>query len=136
MARGVDLSALSRGERLVLAASGLLLLNAFIPWWFRVPTPGRTYWHNAGLTGWSALAVLVAFVTACAVLMRAARFPARGPADGLAYSGAGLVVVGALTADAARVGAAWIGLYLSLALGAGIVWAGMVRRAERRAGWI
>lgn len=136
MGRGVDLSSLSKGERGVLVSSALLFANAFIPWWFRIRTPVRTYWHNAGLTGWSAAAALVAFVTAGAVLVRAARFPGRGPADGLAYAVAGAFSVGALVLDAVRVGKAWIGLYVGIALGAALVLAGLVRRAERRAGWI
>lgn len=96
MARGLDFSSLTRAERLVLASGALLFADGFVPWWYRVATPERTYAYNAGLTGWSVLAVAAGAAAAIAVLARAAIWPEPAPRrDGLLYVALGTLAIAA-----------------------------------------
>lgn len=133
---GIDFSALSRGERSVLLTGGLLFLSGFVPWWFRVPVRTGPVGHDAGLTGLTTAAVTLGALAAVGVLIRAWRFPQRGPADGLAYAATGAVAAALLTAEIARDTPVSAGVYVGLVLSIGIVAAGIKRRAERKAGWI
>lgn len=136
MARGVDLSGLTRAERWTLATGGLLFANAFAPWWFRVETPGRTYFHNGGLTGWSLVAVAVAALAALVVLVRASRDPrVESRFEAPVTTACGGVAMAALLAEIARGEGAWIGLYVGLALASALAGSGVARALERRAGW-
>lgn len=132
---GVDFSALSRGERLVLAAGGLLFASGFVPWWFRVQTPSGVFRHTAD-TGISIAAVALGAAAAAGVVIRAWRFPQRGPADGIAYAVLGVAAAALLAAEIVRDSRAWIGVWVGLGLAAVLTYAGILRRAERRAGWI
>lgn len=133
---GIDFSALSRGERYVMLSGGLLFLSGFLPWWFRVRTPATTFWHGASLTGLSLSAVLLGAVAAIAVLVRAWRFPQRGPADGLAYAGMGALSATLLVVEIVRDTPTSTGVYVGLTFALTLVAAGIKRRAERKAGWI
>lgn len=132
----MDFSALSPAERWIAWSAGLLFLDGFVPWWYRIRTPGGTYVHNAGLTGFSVAAVLLGFAALGAVLIRAARFPERGPAEGVAYAGAGVGAAALLLTEAALTEGEWIGLWVALGLATLLAIGGVRRRAERRAGWI
>lgn len=136
MARGVDLSQLTRAERGALVSGGLLFLNAFAPWWFRVDTPGRTYFHNGGLTGWSLVASLAGLVAAVVVLARSARDPRiESPLEAPVCMAGGILALGALAVQVIQREGSWIGLYVAFFLSAALVAAGFARAQERRAGW-
>lgn len=137
MAEGVDFSPLTRGERTVLVGGGLLFVNALVPWWFRArDAGGRLHSYNAGLRGWTTAAALLGFAAAIAVVVRAWRYPQRGPADGLAYVGIGAAALAVLAIEISRGRAVWIGVWVGAAAAALIVYGGIRRRSERRAGWI
>lgn len=135
--RGIDLSSLTRSERLVLAAAVLGYANGFIPWWYRAATAAGTVRFNAGLTTWGVLSVVLFGLVAIAVLGRAAIWPSPAPrADGLLYVGLGAAIVAGLMLDAAEWAAEWLGLYAGLGLAVVVVVAGGMRVRDRRAGWV
>lgn len=136
MARGFDLSQLTRAERAALAAGGLLFLNAFVPWWFRIETPGRAYLHDGGLTGLSLVASLAGLAAAVVVLARGARDPRlESPLEAPVCMGAGTLALGALAVQVIRREGSWVGLYVALFLAVSLIAAGVARAHERRAGW-
>lgn len=120
----------------MFGSGALLFANAFVPWWFRLETTRRTYWHGAGLTRLGVAAALIGFVVAIAVIVRAARYPDRGPADGSAYVALGLGALAAVGVDLATTSGAWAGAWVGAALGALIALGGLIRRRERRRGWL
>lgn len=135
MARRIDLSSLSPAERAVSLSGGVLFVNGFIPWWYRIPTPGRTYFHNAGLTGLGLLAVLSGFIAALAVLLR--RRPMHGlRVDWLLYMVLGSTALVALGVQARRLPEGWIGYWIALAMAIVMIFAGLRRARERRRGWV
>lgn len=136
MTRGVDLSGLSPAERTIAAAGALLFLDGFIPWWYRIKTPARTYLHNAGLTGWGLLAVLAGFVAAGIVVTRTVGRTPRFRADFALYTGLGLLALGALVVQARLSATEWIGYWVALVASVTIVTGGLRRRTERRSGWV
>lgn len=136
MARGIDLSSLTRPERLVLASGAGQLLNGMIPWWYRVVTVDGRVSYNAGLRDWGVVAVLSGAAAAVLVLIRAAIWPEPAPRqDGLIYGALGLLGTVAITVQATRAEEAWIGLFIGLFLALVLAGAGVWRRSERRAGW-
>ncbi|MCA1834722.1 MAG: hypothetical protein ABR548_06895 [Actinomycetota bacterium] len=135
MSPRMDLSAISPAERAVFGFGSLLFVNGFVPWWYRIQTVSHTYRHNAGLGGWSLLAVLAGFVAAVAVMMR--RRPARGPwPDWLFYIALGVIAFIALAIQSRETQSEWIGYWLALTTSVLMVLAGVRRNAERRGGWV
>jgi hypothetical protein len=136
VARPFDLSQLTRAERGALAAGGLLFVNAFVPWWFRVDTPARTYFHNGGLTGWSLVASLAGLAAAAVILARGARDPRiESPLEAPVCMAAGTVALGALAVQVIVGEGSWVGLYVAFFFAVALVAAGFARAQERRAGW-
>lgn len=136
MGKPLDLSSLTRAERLVLASGALSLVNGIVPWWFRIHTMRRVYFHNAGLSSLSVVAVVAGALAGIAVLARAAIWPEPAPArDGAVYAGLGVIALVALVGEFARARSAWLGLYVGIAIAGALIFAGLRRRAERRAGW-
>lgn len=136
VARGLDLSSLTRAERRVLASGGLLFLNGIVPWWYRTSTPSGSSSYNAGLTGWGTAAVLAGALAAVAVLARASVWPGPAPRwDGTLYTTLGAFALLALLVQLSRGRANWIGIYVALILAIALTRAGLRRRSERRSGW-
>lgn len=136
MARGLDLSALTRAERTVLIGGALLFANGFLPWWYRTQTIRGMVSYNAGLTGPAIVAVIAGALAAVAVLSRAAIWPEPAPAkDGLVYTLLGLLALGASIATATTDTDAWLGTYAGIILAAILTLGGLRRRRERAGGW-
>jgi hypothetical protein len=136
VARGIDLSSLTRAERQILAAAVLQYVNGFVPWWYQAVTAHGTTRYNAGLTGWGVIAVVAAGLAAIAVLARASIWPEPAPRmDGIVYACLGAVPMIGLAVDAASRDGDWIGSWVAIALAAALVAAGLQRRQERRTGW-
>lgn len=138
MARGIDLSALTRAERVVLVAGIAGFLNGFVPWWYRVETSSKTFSYNAGLTGWSSIAVALCLLAALAAIARATAWPRSAPRwDAAAYMLLGAIAFDSIAAQAnAQAGHQWIGLYVALLCALGLVAGGFLRKRERRKGWL
>jgi len=135
MAKGVDLSTITRAERLVLAAGLLLFVNALIPYWYRIQTPRETFLHNGGLFGYGLAAALAGFASAAIVVVRHFRTPAMFR-DNAIHVMLGLIASGALAAHAAGRDPLWIGYWVEIGLAAGLVVAGVLRVRERNRGWV
>jgi hypothetical protein len=136
VARSLDLSSLTRAEQVVLAASIALVVDGFVPWWYRIATSTGTYHYNAGLTGYGVIAVGAGALAAIIVLARTNIWPSPAPrSDGFAYTVLGLTAVGALVAQVSRAKAEWLGLYVGLGLAIVVTVAGLIRSRARRAGW-
>lgn len=121
----------------MLTSGAALFANGFIPWWYRVVTPERTYSYNAGLTGWGTVAVASGAVAALAVLLRAALWPEPAhPRDAVLYAALGALALVALGVQLLRTDADWIGVYVAITLAIALIVGGIRRRAERRAGWM
>lgn len=134
--RGIDLSSLTRAERLVLATGVALFASGFAPWWFRTATDDGAFTYNAGLTGWSVVAVGAAAFAAVAVLARAWIWPQPAPAkDGTLYALLALVATGAIVMELVTGVGAWIGTWTGLALAVVMLGGGLQRRIERARGW-
>lgn len=136
MTRGVDLSRLSPAERRVAAAGAVLFLNGFVPWWYRIRTPGRTYLHNAGLGGWGLIAVLAGFAVVVFAAAHAGGRAHRRKGDWVVYLASGAVALGALGVQASRPASEWIGYWIGVAAALAIMTAAVQRLAERRSGWV
>ena len=131
----MDLSGVSPAERAVFTFGTILFVNGFVPWWFRIRTAAHTYLHNAGLSGWSLLAVLAGFAAATTVMIR--RRPARGPwPDWFLYIGLGFVAFIGLTIQSNQTRAEYLGYWVELATTVLLILAGVRRNAERRGGWV
>lgn len=135
MGRGVDLSTITRAERLVLATGLLLFLNALIPYWYRIQTPRQTFVHNGGLYGYGLAAALAGFASAAIVVVRHFRTPAMFR-DHAIHVMLGLIAAGALTAHGASGEAVWIGFWVEIALSVALIVAGALRVRERNRGWV
>ena len=137
MGRGIDFTSLTRAERIVLLAGTLGFVNGFVPWWFRTTnSAGKHFGYNAGLNGWSTLAVAAAALAAVAVLARAAIWPEPAPhKDGLLYTALGAVSVIAVTIQIAQHRSTWIGIYVASVFAVLLAFGGMRRRRERARGW-
>jgi hypothetical protein len=136
VARPVDLSSLTRPERVVLVSAAALVVDGILPLWFRIVTPRGTFTHNAGFAAWSIVAVAAGAATAIAVLARAAIWPEPAPErDGVAYTTLGLLAAAAVLLQLAEGKHAWIGVWIALACAIGIIGGGLRRRAQRKAGW-
>lgn len=135
MKRGVDLSTITRAERLVAAAGIGLFVNALLPYWYRVRTVRQTFLHNGGLYGFGLAAALAGFAAVAIVVVRHVRTPAVFN-DRTIHLMLGFVAAGSLAAHAARREALWIGFWVEIALAVGLVAAGAVRIRERRRGWV
>jgi hypothetical protein len=134
VSRRIDFSGFSPAERAVALCGGILFVNGFIPWWYRIRTPFRTYLHNAGLSGWGLLTVLAGFAAAAAVTFR--RRQARSWPDHFLYAGLGIAALAALGAERRSNGHVWIGFYAALAVSLLLIVAALRRSAERRGGWV
>ena len=128
------MSGLSPAERAIAGSGAALFLNGFIPWWYRIHTPRRTYLHNAGLSGWSLVAVLAGFVAALMVALR--RRPGRARRDDALYGALGIAAVGALVVQSSRTSTEWVGFWVALAVSVLLLVAAVRRRNERRGGWV
>ena len=136
MAKSLDLSSLTRAERVVFASAIALVVNGFIPWWYRLTTSRGTYTYNAGLTGYGVIAVSAAACVVIGVLARTNIWPEPAPrADGLIYAALGAIASVSILIGMADGGAEWIGSYVALALSLAITAAGYLRSRQRRAGW-
>lgn len=135
MDRGIDLSTLTARERGVFTLGLLVFVNTLIPWWYRIRTPGGTYFHNGGLRGWGIVAAFAGFAAALVVVARHVRTPAAFD-DRIAYPALGAVAVGAMAVQGLRAQAIWIGYWFGIALAACLALAGLARLRERRRGWI
>ena len=136
MPKSLDLSSLTRAERVVLTSAVLLVVNGFVPWWYRVTTQRGTHHYNAALTGFGVIAVAAGALAALSVLARTNIWPQPAPrADGSLYTVLGMVAVVSLVTELGRANSAWIGSYVGLGLAFVITAAGMTRRRQRRAGW-
>jgi hypothetical protein len=136
VARGIDLSALSPAER-AIAGSGLaLFVDGFLPWWYRIRTPSRTYLHNAGLTGWGLIAVVIGFLVVVMAVAHTVHRGTRGRHDYAFYITLGTLALAALAIQGSQPEEEWIGYWVAVVTGLAVVVAGMRRKAERRAGWI
>lgn len=131
----MDLSTITRAERLVLIAGVLLFVNALIPYWYRIQTPRETFVHNGGLYGYGLAAALAGFASAVIVIVRHFRTPAMFR-DNAIHVMTGLIAAGALTAHASRSDPLWIGFWVEAGLAAGLIVAGALRVRERKRGWI
>ncbi len=114
----------------------MLFLDGFAPWWYRVRTPGRTYLHNAGLTGWGLIAVLAGFVVLTFAVVHAVRRGTRRRFDYLVYIALGTLALAALAVQGREPSEEWIGYWVAIAAGLAVIVAGMRRMAERRSGWV
>ncbi len=136
MAKTLDFSSLTRAERVVFVSAVALVVNGFIPWWYRVATTEGTYTYNAGLTGYGVFAVAAAAVVIAAVLGRTNIWPHSAPrGDGIAYAALGATASAALVAQMTSARGEWIGLYVGLALAVTLAVGGLLRTRQRRAGW-
>lgn len=131
----MDLSTITRAERLVLIAGVLLFVNALLPYWYRIQTPGQTFVHNGGLYGYGLAAALAGFASAVIVIVRHFRTPAMFR-DNAIHVMTGLIAVGALAVQTTRSDPLWIGYWVEAALAAGLVAAGLLRVRERNRGWV
>ena len=138
MSRGIDFSALTRAERIVLVAGTVGFVNGLIPWWYRVSTAARTSGYNAGLTGWGVIAVASCLAASLATLGRATLWPRPAPQwDGVAYLVLGMFSVDAIAAQTnTQAGHQWIGIYIGFAAGLALALGGLLRRRERTRGWV
>lgn len=135
MSRGVDLSTITKAERVVLSVGILTFVNALIPYWYRIQTPRETFVHNGGLYGYGLAAALAGFTSAVIVIVRHFRTPAMFR-DNAIHVMTGLIAVGALAAQATRTDPLWIGYWVETVLAAGLVAAGLLRVRERNRGWV
>ena len=137
VSRPVDFSALTRAERIVLVAGLAGFANGFVPWWYRVATLERTVSYNAGLTGWSLIAVAAFALAAGATLARATFWPRPAPRwDGTAYGVLALFAIDAIAVQSnVQLGSTWIGVYAELAFALALGTGGWLRRRERKRGW-
>ncbi|GAC1411591.1 MAG: hypothetical protein NVSMB57_06560 [Actinomycetota bacterium] len=134
--RGIDLSTMTRAERWCALLGFALFINALIPYWYRVHTPGKTFLHNGGLFGWGVLCALAGFAAAILALTRHVRTPAAFN-DHSIYATLGIVATIALAVHGARATpTVWIGFWLELVLAAGLGVAGILRVRERARGWV
>lgn len=136
MKRGIDVSGLSPAEKVIVAAGGLLFVDGFLPWWYRIRTPERTYLHNAGLTGWGLVAVLLGFVTVVTVVVHSTRRASAATRDYLSYMAFGLAALLALGMEARSSRVEWVGFWVAGAAAILVVAGGIRRRRERHAGWL
>lgn len=136
MKPGVDLSTLTKAERIVLVVALALFLNALIPYWYRVRTPSETFLHNGGLYGWGIVTAMAGFISAAIVVFRHAKTPASFKDRGFhvllgAAASAGLIVHGITAREAV-----WIGFWIECILAAALTIAGLARVRERARGWV
>lgn len=131
----MDLSTITRAERLVLIAGILLFVNALIPYWYRIQTPRETFVHNGGLYGYGLAAALAGFASAAIVVVRHFRTPAMFR-DNAIHVMTGLIAAGALAVQTTRNDPLWIGYWVEAVLAAGLIAAGALRLRERNRGWV
>lgn len=136
MRKGIDLSTVTKAERLCALIGMAVFVNALIPWWYRIQTPTKTFFHSGGLYGWGVLVAAAGFAAALVALLRHARTPAAFN-DHSTYAVLGIVATVALAVHGARApDSVWIGFWLELVLTAGLGAAGLARVKERARGWI
>lgn len=136
MARSIDLSSLTSPERTILISAIVLVVDAIIPWWYRIATPTGAYHYNAGLTGYGVLAFVAGLVAALIVIARASIWPEPAPtSDSIVYAVLGFIVTASILIQLAQERTGWIGAWIGLAAGLGIIVGAIRRRTRRRAGW-
>lgn len=136
MTRGIDFSGLSPAERGVFVAGATLFVDGFLPWWYRIRTPGGTYLHSAGLSGWGLVAVLAGFSVAVFALSHSVRRKTRGKGEAGFYLVTGGIALGSLAVQGRSPAGEWIGYWLAVAASVAILVAGVRRVSERRSGWV
>lgn len=133
----IDPSTLTRSERIVAVFAWLGVVNAIIPWWYRVTTTGGDLRRfNAGVD-WTGVAAWICFgAAALLVLVRAWIWPEPAPhRDGAAYLIFGVTALAALSIQSVTHKAATTGFYLAVFLAIGLAVGGAMRRRERLSGW-
>lgn len=135
MSRGVDLSTITRAERLVFSTGLALFVDAVVPWWYRIRTPDGTFLHNGGLRGWGVLAAAAGFAAALVVLARRTQTPASFD-DRAIYFVLGLLGLAAAIVQGLRASSLWIGYWVGLALAGALLASAALRLREKRRGWI
>lgn len=132
----LDPSSLTRAERIVAISAWLGVVNAFVPWWFRVQTSGGPRSFTAGLSKAGTIAWLCFATAAVLVLVRNWLWPDPAtPHDGPIYTLLGAGALAALIAQATLLDAEWLGFYVAVLLAVAVFVGGILRRRERRAGW-
>jgi len=135
--RFLDPSTLTRAERIVALAAWLGVINAAIPWWYRVSTAaGRTVQFSAGID-WTGLVAWGCFgLAGVLVLVRAWIWPEPAPhRDGAIYLLLGIVALVSLSVQSFTQDDAWLGFFVGVLLAGLLALGGATRRRERGAGW-
>lgn len=133
----LDLTVLSRAERILLAAAGLYLVWSFMPAWYSVEVPGG----SGRIGAWNGLTTIAAIASLLAVAwvgLRAARVNVRtgvSPATvDVVLAGIGLVfTLLGLVSQPAFFGISW-GLLVGIALALAWAYGGYLRLAQGRSG--